>query len=443
MKEFESYERSFSYSGGCYKLVMGIELFFLLFLIPASLNSSLNSGGSLTGFGAFILFCILFLNLCADVILICDQIKCPDRISIDVCLIKGILGLLGIFTAISGIYFLIITEKMWNAIPPVKKYEPVFCPKCYNEIKNTKSVYCSKCGQKTEFALSLEDVNKSQYREKLKDFKKEYLKLANEGYSQYIENFQKLYPNYDINNSEFKNLEELLASKGHAYDNNQLVDLLAIAAIQIEYREIRGKLLHNNPKDSDDCIRNFLEFFGNTYPAHIGTIETLLLNDFSYRGNLESDIARVIKKIELTKFESSLKSNDDSGNYYTIQDVDCISGYEFERILKQLFEKMGYSVDHTTLSNDQGADLLIERFGERTVVQAKNWKNNVGNTGVQEVVAAIKHYKAHKAMVISSSGFTNSATSLAKSNNVELWDRTKLSTKLKDYPISNDSIIHI
>lgn len=443
MEEFKSHERSFLYSGGRYYPVMGIDLVLLLFLILIFIQSFLNPTKNSNNVGAFIFFCILFSNVFIDGVLIYHQLKKPDRISIHLCLLKGIFGFLGIFTAISGIYFLIITEKMWKATPPVKKYEPLFCPKCYNEIKNTKSFYCSKCGQKTEFALSLEDVKKAQYREKLKDFKKEYLKLANEGDSQYIENFQKLYPNYDINSTEFNKLKELLASKGHGYDNNQLVDLLAIAAIQIEYREIRGKMLHNNPKVSDDCIRNFLELFGNTYPAHIGTIETLLMNDFSYNGNLESDIARVIKKIELNKFESSLKSNDDSGNYYTIQDIDRISGYEFERILKQLFEKMGYTVTHTTLSNDQGADLLIERFGERTVVQSKNWQNNVGNTGVQEVVAAIKHYKSHKAMVISSSGFTNSAISLAKSNNVELWDRAKLSTKLKDYPISNESIIHI
>ncbi len=443
MAEFKSYERSFSYTSAIYKIVIGLDLFLLLCLILGVTNSYFTQTENSNSVGAFIFLTILFSNVCIDGVLIYRQLKQPDRISIHLCLLKGIFGFFGIVTILSSLYFLLITEKMWNAKPPNKKYEPLFCPKCYKEMKNTMSAYCPYCGQKVDFPLTMEDLKKAQYREKLKEFKNEYLKLANEGNSQYLENFQKLYQNYDLNSAEFKKIKELLASKGHRYNTNQLVDLLAIAAIQIEYREIRGKLLHNNPKDSDDCIRNFLEFFGNTYPAHIGTLETLLLNDFDYHGTLESDIPRIMKKIELSKFESSLKNDDDSGNYYTITDVDRISGYEFERILKQLFEKMGYAVTHTTLSNDQGADLLVERFGERTVIQAKNWQNNVGNTGVQEVVAAIKHYKAHKAMVISSSGFTNSAISLARSNNVELWDRATLSRKLKDYPISNDSIIHI
>jgi HJR/Mrr/RecB family endonuclease len=96
---------------------------------------------------------------------------------------------------------------------------------------------------------------------------------------------------------------------------------------------------------------------------------------------------------------------------------------------------MGYRVIHTNLSKDQGADLIIEKFGERIVIQAKNWTNNVGNTGVQEIVAAIKHYNANKARVISSSGFTSAAIDLAETNKVELWDRNKIILLLNQYPI--------
>jgi len=104
-------------------------------------------------------------------------------------------------------------------------------------------------------------------------------------------------------------------------------------------------------------------------------------------------------------------------------------------LLKNLFKKMGYQVIHTPLSHDQGADLILEKEGTRFVVQAKNWTANVGNSAVQEIVPAVKHYQAHKAIVISSSGFTVSAIELARSNNVELWDRTRLSTILEDNPI--------
>ena len=58
---------------------------------------------------------------------------------------------------------------------------------------------------------------------------------------------------------------------------------------------------------------------------------------------------------------------------------------------------MGYHVIHTPLSNDQGADLIVEKFSVKTVVQAKNWAKNVDNSGIQEAVAAIKHYDAQRA----------------------------------------------
>lgn len=103
-----------------------------------------------------------------------------------------------------------------------------------------------------------------------------------------------------------------------------------------------------------------------------------------------------------------------------------MAGLEFERFLGDLFNKMGYKVTQTKLSGDQGADLIVERFGEKIVVQAKRYSETVGNKAIQEVVAAKNHYKCNKALVITSSNFTKSAIQLAKSNEVELWDGNKI-----------------
>jgi HJR/Mrr/RecB family endonuclease len=159
-----------------------------------------------------------------------------------------------------------------------------------------------------------------------------------------------------------------------------------------------------------------------------------LKDNFNYQGDLASDLIRIEKQVKLERFENSL-TGQASGNRITINDIDRINGYDFEHVLKELFEKMGYHVIHTTLSNDQGADLIVEKFNVKTVIQAKNWQNNVTNSGIQEVVAAIKHYDAQKAMVISSSGFTQSARELARSNDVTLWDRSILAAMLDENPI--------
>ena len=63
---------------------------------------------------------------------------------------------------------------------------------------------------------------------------------------------------------------------------------------------------------------------------------------------------------------------------------------------------------------------------EKTVVQAKKYVGSVSNKAIQEVVAAKNHYKCEYSMVVTTGHFTKSAIQLALSNDVELWDDTKL-----------------
>lgn len=60
------------------------------------------------------------------------------------------------------------------------------------------------------------------------------------------------------------------------------------------------------------------------------------------------------------------------------------------------------------------------------VVQAKRSSRPVGVSAVQEVVAAVNHYDAHKGLVITNNRFTRNARLLAQSNSIELYDRNQL-----------------
>lgn len=107
------------------------------------------------------------------------------------------------------------------------------------------------------------------------------------------------------------------------------------------------------------------------------------------------------------------------------------TGEEFERFLQELFLILGYKVILTPYTNDQGADLVIIRKNETSVVQAKFYNNPVGNTAVQEVTAAIKYYNAHKGMVITNNKFTSSAINLARANEIQLIDGNGLVSLIK------------
>lgn len=106
--------------------------------------------------------------------------------------------------------------------------------------------------------------------------------------------------------------------------------------------------------------------------------------------------------------------------------IDTLTGEEFEEYLLNLFKNLGYEGTITPESNDYGADLVISKNNEKTVVQAKRYSDTVGISAVQEVIGAKNYYKANKCLVVTNNYFTPNAIELAQSNSVELWDRDTL-----------------
>jgi len=109
-----------------------------------------------------------------------------------------------------------------------------------------------------------------------------------------------------------------------------------------------------------------------------------------------------------------------------IADIDKMEGVQFERYLGHLFRAQGFKVEVTKAVGDYGADLLIQKDGKKIVVQAKRYSKNVGIKAVQEAQAAIAHYAASEAWVVTNSDFTTAACELAKSNRVRLINREAL-----------------
>ena len=110
-----------------------------------------------------------------------------------------------------------------------------------------------------------------------------------------------------------------------------------------------------------------------------------------------------------------------------ITEIDKMSGTEFEKYLQSLFVKQGYIVKHTGNSKgDYGVDLVLEKDERIIAVQAKRSKNYIGQNAIREVYAGKNIYKCNEAFVITNNYFSRMARKLAKTNNVELWDRNKL-----------------
>ncbi len=117
----------------------------------------------------------------------------------------------------------------------------------------------------------------------------------------------------------------------------------------------------------------------------------------------------------------------------SMDDIDRMDGTEFEHFLVKLFSALGYQASHTGQSGDFGADLIIEGKDGRVAVQAKNYDtSNVGNSAVQQAIAAANYYHCGSAMVVTNSHYTKAAKEQASGSRmpVTLVDREALSELL-------------
>lgn len=125
-----------------------------------------------------------------------------------------------------------------------------------------------------------------------------------------------------------------------------------------------------------------------------------------------------------------------------MEQIDEMTGFEFEKYLLYLFKKAGYKANKTRYVGDYGADLVLTNLQNRKkiVVQAKRFKRNVGIKAVQEVVGSIKHYNADEGWVVTNSNFTKPAIELAKSNKVRLINRRELVKLINKVSKSNSHV---
>jgi Restriction endonuclease len=99
-----------------------------------------------------------------------------------------------------------------------------------------------------------------------------------------------------------------------------------------------------------------------------------------------------------------------------------LRGVPFEGFLANVFRALGYQVETTKASGDQGVDLILTGKGKRIAVQAKGYEGNVSNHAVMEANSGMKYYKCDLCMVITNSSFTRAAVEHATGVNCLLVD---------------------
>lgn len=184
-----------------------------------------------------------------------------------------------------------------------------------------------------------------------------------------------------------------------------------------------------------DTIDIVNEVFLSTFTYYLISNNKFLDHSQNYilcREIVDAKVGDFIKRQKINEFANRLKQPKKSSRI-TMHDVDLMDGLEFERFIGNLFTQMGYSIEVTQSTRDQGIDVIVTKNGVKIGIQAKCYSSTVGNSAIQQVVAGKNHYRLDKAMVITNNFFTDSAKELAISNSVVLWDRSNLKAKLEEF----------
>lgn len=140
--------------------------------------------------------------------------------------------------------------------------------------------------------------------------------------------------------------------------------------------------------------------------------------------------------IEKYKFGKLLKN-------ISINDIDALSGVEFEQFVSNLLEFSGFNTRLTSTTGDNGIDIIARSAHYSIGFQAKLYYNhNVGNKAIQEVYSGKNYYNLHYAIAITNMRFSAPAIELAKQLKVGLIDRAGLITLLNGSKKDNNNYIN-
>lgn len=198
--------------------------------------------------------------------------------------------------------------------------------------------------------------------------------------------------------------------------------------IDVEIENVRTDVFRDNiflPKTKPDIsiyVDRLLFYYSKTYHSLLDKF-VILISEHGLIYTVDEILDLIYekkKKLEIRNYEDYIEKD------FTEYEIDYMSGIEFEHYLKQYFTKLGFYAEVTKATGDYGADLILEKHGVISVVQAKRSQSKINNKAIQEIVAAKKYYNATHGIVVTNNYFTDNAINLAKHNNIELIDRDTL-----------------
>jgi len=124
-------------------------------------------------------------------------------------------------------------------------------------------------------------------------------------------------------------------------------------------------------------------------------------------------------------------------------DLATLDPYEFERLITELAQAMGYTAYQTPRSHDHGVDVYVESrdtlAGGRIVISAKRFSHTVGPDHVRALNTVVSDQGAIKGILVTTSSFGPESYRIARDRPLDLVDGDKLRQWLREYLGMDDS----
>jgi HJR/Mrr/RecB family endonuclease len=112
---------------------------------------------------------------------------------------------------------------------------------------------------------------------------------------------------------------------------------------------------------------------------------------------------------------------------HQLEHLQKMNPYEFEELILQLFENLGWRTEKTPKSGDGGIDGILIKGGEKTFIQCKKLrKGKVGEPVIRDLYGSVIAAGAVGGIVVTTSEFSAQAVDWAKGKPIELLGAGKL-----------------
>jgi restriction system protein len=120
--------------------------------------------------------------------------------------------------------------------------------------------------------------------------------------------------------------------------------------------------------------------------------------------------------------------------------LSSMDAEKFEHLICDLFQRLGYEVEHTPFSGDGGIDGYLRKNGQLSILQCKRVKGSVGQPVLRDLFGTMNHEKAKEGIVVTTGRVSKQAREWAQEKPIRILELDELTNLIRENYSENDVV---